>query len=264
MRRLYRRQIFQMGIGAVSIGVLWELVPRLFRVEASVLPTFSAVIGTISGKHSLLLKHVAETAEEAVAAFVVAVVLAAVFAVIIVEWRTARLFLLHPVLAIQNVPKVALAPLLVLWFAHGMVPKIAMGALIAFFPIFEGFRVGLETDRTGLRRTFSVLNPGRWKTLWLVKFPEAAPNIASGCRVGITFATIGAIVGELAQPSSGLGFLIEQGKENYQTELQFAAVFLVSVLGLALYGVLVLVEQSPWIRRYLRLSAVEQGETTGA
>ena len=250
MPTLEERPVIQGFAGAIGIALAWEALPRILMIPGSILPPFTSVLSVAILKLSLLSSHMFETLEESVLGFFIALILAGLVAILVEESKWAERIFLYPMIALQNVPKVALAPLLVLWLQYGIGPKIAMAALIAFFPIFEGFRSGLTDDRTGLRRTLSVFGPSRLHVLMRVKLPEAMPGIFQGLRVGITFANIGAIVGEIAQPSSGLGYILEMAKDNMQTNLQYAAVLSVSILGLLLYGIVAAVELLPYIRRY--------------
>lgn len=250
MNRIYDNVALKVIIGAITVIVIWELIPRIFSLQPSVFPSFFSVMNTVFLKSSIIVPHLIETLEESVLAFLLAVFGAGLLAILMEESKLIQLIFLYPTIALQNTPKVAFAPLLVILLKYGKTPKIAMGLLIAFFPIFIGFRDGLDSNRTGLRNILSVLGPSRWNLLIRVKIPEAIPNIFQGLRVGITFSIIGAIVGEMAQPSHGLGFLIEQGKENFDTNLQFASVLIISIMGLILYGSILLIERSPLFKRY--------------
>lgn len=250
-----RSQAKDILFGGMTIAILWETIPRLFGIDSAILPPFSAVLNSIFQLHGVLMPHVIETLEETLLGFTLSVVSAWMLAIPIYRYLLARRLLLYPLLAIQNVPKVALAPLLVLWLSHGILPKVAMAALVSFFPIFQGILEGLERDKTGLRSTLAVLSPSSTGMLIKVLIPEAMPGFLVGCRIGITFAIIGAIVGEMAQPSSGLGYLIRESQDSFQGGLEFAAVFLVSVVGIALYVGVVIIERAFFLQYRRPVSA---------
>ena len=216
-KRFWETKFFKAIIGFASIALFWQFIPIVFNIQPTIFPTFTNVVGAVIENFSLINKHIFETLEETVVAFLIGLVFASFLAIFMEESKWFERIFLYPTIAFQNIPKVALAPLLVIWFSHGMGPKIAMGALIAFFPIFENFRNGLKENRTQLRSTLNILgSSNRWLLLWKIKLPEAIPNIIVGLKIGITYSIIGVIVGELAQPSSGLGFLISQANEDFK------------------------------------------------
>lgn len=251
MGDVIRGKIKEVLLGGITIAIIWEALPRLFAINSAILPPFTSVFRSIFDLHDVLVPHVVETVEETLLGFTSAIIFAWILAFPIYQFTLARQILLYPLLAIQNIPKVTLAPLLVLWLSHGIYPKIAMAVLVSFFPIFQGILDGLERDRTGLRSTLAVLSPS---PVWLfvkVLIPEAMPGFLAGCRVGITFAIIGAIVAEMAQPSSGLGYLIRESEDSFQSELEFGAVFLVSAVGVGLYAAVATIERA-FFRHYQR------------
>jgi NitT/TauT family transport system permease protein len=237
-------------IGIFSVIILWECIPRIFSIPHNIFPVFSKVILEGYKNAALLNKHIIETLEESIIAFILAFAIATILAILMDEYKWVKRILFYPTIAFQNIPKVALAPLLIIWFSYGMAPKIAMGVLIAFFPIFENFRIGLRKNETQLRTTLSVLGKNKWLTLWTIKLPEAVPYIITGLKIGITYAIIGVIVGEMAQPSSGLGFLIQKSADDFNASLQFAAVLTTSIVGLLLYGVVVLITNLPLFKKF--------------
>lgn len=250
-KKLWETPFFKAIIGFVSIALFWEFIPIIFKIQPTIFPTFTNVVSAVIENFSLINKHIIETLEETILAFFIGLCFASFLAILMEESKWFEKIFLYPTIAFQNIPKVALAPLLVIWFSHGFGPKIAMGALIAFFPIFENFRNGLKENSTQLRSTLNILgSKNRWLLLWKIKLPEAIPNIVVGLKIGITYSIIGVIVGELAQPSSGLGFLISQANEDFKTDLQFGSVLVVSLLGLVLYGIIWLITSLPIFNKY--------------
>ena len=249
-RELIGRPIWQGVIGAVIVAVCWEFIPRLFKIPTTIFPPFHAVARSIIANRYLLWQELSFTALASVIAWIVAVMLAGGLACTMKLFPAFETVVLYPFLSIQNIPKVAIAPLIVIWLGHGMLPIVALGVLVSFFPILEGYRVGLSLDRTGIRSIYGPLCKSKWKMLTVIYLPEAMPSILRGLRVGMSFATVGVIVGELGAPDRGLGRLIADGSEIFKYDLQFAAVATVCVMGLLLYGLVVLLEQVPKIAHY--------------
>ena len=160
--------------------------------------------------------------------------------------------------AFQVIPKVAIAPLLAIWLNGQFGPTVAMGSLIAFFPIYKAFREGLRADKTGLRRTLAVLGPNKFMIFFNIKVPEAIPLIFQGARVGITFAVVGVIVGEMVRPSRGLGYIIEIAKGDDRVSLEYAAIMLVSVLGALLYLAVQAIQNSKVFASFFPAASIER------
>ncbi len=151
--------------------------------------------------------------------------------------------ILYPILvSFQSVPKIAVAPLFVIWFGYGLLPKVMMAAMISFFPVLISTMAGLSAYDEEVKMFMDMLNTSWCQRMWKIKLPYAIPYILTGSKVSITFAAVGAILGEFVNPSKGLGYLIDIGKENFDTSLQFAAILLVSIMGWILFEAISLIE----------------------
>ncbi|MBN1955441.1 MAG: ABC transporter permease [Anaerolineae bacterium] len=152
--------------------------------------------------------------------------------------------LLSPyIVASQSVPIVAIAPLLVIWFGAGMLSKVLVCALIVFFPILVNTVVGVRSVGRELRDLMQVLEANRWQMLWLLEVPAALPVLLGGLKVGATLAVIGAVVGEFVASDRGLGYLLKQGQQLYDTSLVFVGIAVLVVLAQTIYGTVVLLER---------------------
>lgn len=160
--------------------------------------------------------------------------------------------LLEPIIVTsQAMPIVALAPLLTIWFGPGLASKVLVCALIVFFPILVNVSTGLSHIDPGLQNVFRLLEATRWQRFRLLEVPAALPAFLTGLRVGGTLAAMGAVVGEFVASSEGLGYLVKQGQNLYDTSLMFVAILTLTLLALATYGTLGLIE-----RKALRWRAV--------
>ena len=236
--------------GAVFLAVTWEAATWLFAVPDSVAPSFHRVMLALFANFATIWQELAFTALESVIAWLTCLVVAGLLASAMTLSETFENIALYPLLAVQNVPKVAITPLVVILVGHGKLPIVVLGVLVAFFPVFEGFRVGLKRDRTGLRVVFGPLCRSKWRVFRLIKLPEAMPSILNGARVGMTMSVVGVLVGELGIPDRGLGKLIADGTELYRYDMQFASVLAASVLGIFLYGIVCLLEDSKLLARF--------------
>jgi NitT/TauT family transport system permease protein len=148
----------------------------------------------------------------------------------------------------QLVPKVAIAPLLLIWFGYGLTPKVLIAFLVAFFPIVVNGASGLSAVQPELLDLANSLQASCWQTFWKVRMPTALPELFSGMKIAVTLAIIGAIIGEFVGGNSGLGYLIIVANQELDTALAFAAIVLLSLMGIVLYGLIELLERwlMPW------------------
>jgi NitT/TauT family transport system permease protein len=158
---------------------------------------------------------------------------------------------LHPYLiASQTMPKLALAPIFVMWFGFGILPKVLITALIAFFPLFENTVVGLNEVDSDAVELFRALRASPWQTLCWLRLPNAVPYIAAGLRVAMVLSIVGAVVAEYVGANRGLGALIISAQGVMDTPLMFAVFVVLIVLGVGLYHVVGGVERQFLARRY--------------
>jgi NitT/TauT family transport system permease protein len=154
---------------------------------------------------------------------------------------------LYPlIVTIQLVPKVAWTPLFIVWAGIGWESRMSIATFIAFFPILIAMVTGLQSTDKSLVRLCTALMAGSMKTFWLVRLPASVPYFFSGCKIAITLAVIGVIVGEFISSSEGLGFLILLGASNYETDLILASITVLCLMGLAFYG---LVQAAEYLTR---------------
>jgi ABC-type nitrate/sulfonate/bicarbonate transport system permease component len=226
-----------------AMTVMAEVVIRLTHVAPFVLPPPSMVLRGLADEPGLFARHAMYTVQEAGAGLVVAAAAALLFAAAALHSRFLDRVLTPLVVVSQTIPVIALAPLLVLWFGYGALPRVVVCALIAFFPMavtaLQGFR---STDPQLLTLLRSV-NASRWDVFWRVRVPGAAPFLAAGFRTGVTLSLVGAVVAEWIGTDRGLGYLVLSANSRMATAQAFAAVLVITVLGLAAYGGSVLLER---------------------
>ena len=226
------------------IGVflaMWEAVVRVFEIPMFILPTptnvFVALWRGITS--SLYVDHVWITLSETLLGFIVGTSLAFLFGTVIALSRPVEYFLYPFIVMFQSMPKVALAPLIIVWFGLGLMSKVVNAALVAFFPLMVNTIVGLrsaEEDKVNLMKSLAAT---KTQIFWMLQLPNAMPYIFAGLEIAMIFALIGAIVAEFVGAQSGLGMLIQSMNFTMDVAGQFSVLLLLSLLGLLLNGIVI-------------------------
>jgi len=227
---------------------LWEVFCRVFNVRPVLLPSPMLVISELAEFPLWFAEQSVYTTAVTLVGFALATVLGILFAVVITEWKLLDRLLFPLFVALNSVPKVALAPLFIIWFGTGAEPKIAIAFLIAVFAIVIDAALGLRSvppDTLDLART---LRGSRLKVLLRIKIFCAMPHIFAGAKVAMSLALVGAIVGEFVSSQRGLGYVILSAQGTFDTPRVFAAITILAVLGVALVGAVGVVERLalPW------------------
>ena len=234
---------------AIVCLLLWEAMVPLTGVSPFVLPRPSQIVMRLVGDFRLLVTHAAVTAAEVVAGFVVAVAVGIPIALAIFYSRFFERAVYPLLVALQTIPKVALAPLLILWLGYDWTPKIFLGFIIAFFPIVIATVVGLQSLDKSMVHLVRSMGASEWQTFVKLRLPAALPNIFGGLKVGIALAVIGAVIGEYVAAERGLGYLQLSANAKFDTTLNFAALIMISLVGVVLFLVLGVVEDRVVFRR---------------
>jgi NitT/TauT family transport system permease protein len=235
-------------IGAIGFVLIWELFCRLDHVRPVLLPPPSLIIDELAQSPLWFAEQTAYTLGITLAGFIVAAVLGVLFAVVITEWKWLDRLLFPLFVALNSVPKVAIAPLCIIWFGTGAEPKIAIAFLIAVFAVVIDTILGLRSvpaDTLDLART---LRGSRWKVLTRIKLFCALPHLFAGLKVAMSLALVGAIVGEFVSSQRGLGYVILSAQGMFDTPRVFAAITILAVAGVVLIEMVSLVERLalPW------------------
>jgi NitT/TauT family transport system permease protein len=226
----------------------WQLAVSGLGLREYLLPAPMRVIQAMLGDEIPWPRHVGVTALEIGGAFVVAGAVGVALG-IAVAWTPLLSRALVPFLVFVNtLPKVAVAPLFLLWLDYGVVPNMLIGALIGFFPVVINTAVGLSQVDEELLDLGRVFNAPKWKVFTTIRIPNAYPYILSALKVTATAAVVGAIVGEFVASQQGLGYVIITTQGSMNTPVAFAALVWISLVGLAVYGLVVLAARriAPW------------------
>jgi len=235
---------------------IWDATVIVFRIPNEILPRAWDVMQVIIAQLPLFLEHVSYSLFATVIGFLIAAFSGIVLALTFEYVQLLRKLFYPALISFQSIPKIALAPIIVIWFGYGIMPKIIMSALISFFPVFINTIVGFKSVEEEMTIYARLLNMNWWQKITKIQLPASAGNIMGGLKIAITFSLIGTIIGEFAQPDTGLGYLISVGKEDFKTTFQFAAVALVSFMGWLLYQSIVIIEKT-FFSKYTRYSTID-------
>jgi putative hydroxymethylpyrimidine transport system permease protein len=242
-----RRAWPPLALLAALIG-LWELIVRAAHVPDYLFPTPSGVTSSLADDSGLLGRATLVTVREIVLGYLFAVAAALLIAILLHFSAALRRALLPILVLSQTVPTVLLAPILAILLGYGIEPKLVVVAVVCFFPIVVNAVDGLRSADPQLVRMMRTLHGGRLAIFRRVELPGALPAIFSGARIAATYAAVGAVFGEWAGSSAGLGFVILQAQPALETARIFAAVLILSALALCLYALVTLAERLlvPW------------------
>jgi NitT/TauT family transport system permease protein len=227
----------------VALLALWEAAARLFSLPPYLLPAPSAIARSMDTNSAVLLKESVTTTLETVLGFVLSVVVGVPLALAIYLWRPFARAVYPILVSSQAVPKVAIAPLFLVWFGFGLLPKVLIAFLIAFFPVVINTAMGLaalEREKIYLARSMGL---GPIATFFKIQLPNALPSIFAGLKISITFAVVGAVVGEFVGGQGGLGYLLLIANGNMDTALLFAGIVALTVLGIVFFALIGLLER---------------------
>jgi putative hydroxymethylpyrimidine transport system permease protein len=230
-------------IGLWELAARWDLVADALNIKPYLVPAPSDVGESLWTDRGLLAENLWVTVQEVVAGFAIAVVVGFGFAIVLHRSPLLRRAFYPLLLASQTIPIIAIAPILVVWLGYGIGPKLAIIALICFFPVTVNTLDGLRAVDPELPRMMRTLDASPWRTLWRVEVPSALPFAFSGAKIAAVVSVIGAVFGEWAGADSGLGHLILTAQGQLLTARVFAAVVVLSLLAIALFAALALVER---------------------
>jgi NitT/TauT family transport system permease protein len=232
-------------------GVLlaWEAATRAFRIPRFIVPAPSAILAEGWEWRYRFLGHAWVTLYETLGGFALSMLVGVPLAILIVYSPTLKSALYPLIVLAQSVPKIAIAPVLLLILGHGEIPKVIVAFLVAFFPVVVDTATGLAATPPELLDLSRSYRASAFKTFLKVRLPMAMPFVFAGAKVAITLSVIGAVVGEFVGSDQGLGYLILSATSYWKTELAFSAMILLSVMAIVLFGAVSLVERlvCPWL-----------------
>ena len=250
LRTDWRALVAASSLTAASLGVaavlllIWQFFPPLLGIPKYIIPTVTELASEMSlmWREDDLLTNFMSTAIFSVLGFILGSLLGAIVGYALGLSPLWEKVLSPYILALQIAPKVAFAPLFILWFGYNALPKLTVTILVVFFPILVNVLQSMRTadrDLINLARAYSM---SRRQIFWKVLFPASMPNLMAGLRIGATLAVIGITVGELVGGQTGLGYLITFGEGQADTAMVFDAIFLLTVIGIVIYSTVAALE----------------------
>lgn len=220
----------------------WEAFVALAGIRPYLLPRPSAIVAKTIDSFGLLVDHMWTTLFESIAGFLVAAIVGVAISVLIVSVPILKGVVMPALVGFNAVPKVAFAPLLIIWLGLGIESKVALSFLIAFFPIVVNTTTGMSEVEPEVLNLARLMKASRWQQFTKIRIPHALPAMFDGFRIALPIAIIGAIVAEFVASSKGLGYLILSAGVQLNTELVFASILMIVIFSMVLYALLVRLE----------------------
>ena len=248
LRRILGSRIARPIIFIVALFVLWEAVIDVFRIPPYLIPAPLAVVKQLVAEWPRLLAESAVTTYATLGGFALSIAFGIPVALWIAYSRTVESYVYPLLVFSQSVPKIAIAPLFVVWFGFGIIPKVIAAFMLGFFPVVVSTVAGFKSVEPEMLDLARSMKASRLQTFLHISLPNALPSIFAGLKVSVTLAVVGAVVGEFVGSNSGIGYLLQIANGNFDLPLMFAALTVLSLIGVLLFVAVDLVERFtiPW------------------
>ncbi len=223
--------------------ILWEIVPAIFKIPNYVFPRISDIIPAVIAAKETFFTNITTTFFEAILGFLLGSSVGFITGILMAEKKMFAKTLLPYVVASNAIPIVAIAPIIVIWFGHGMLSKVILAAFLCFFPLSINTFKGLNEYLPIFKELFFTYGASKNEFLYKFKLRNASPYIFTGLKLSATFSVIGAIVAEFIGATSGLGFGMLQASYNLNTPRLFGYIIVACIMGLSMYYLIVLIEK---------------------
>lgn len=237
-------------IFSIALIIIWELIIKVLEIEKYIMPAPSDIIKALYENFGAMMPHIIATLFESVVGFAIAVLLALILA-IIMDLLPMVKKAIYPVFIIsQTVPVIALAPLFIIWFGFGALPKIIVVVIVCFFPIVISISDGLEGVDKDLINHFKLMGASKLKRFFHLKLPYGIINFFSGLRIAATYSIMGAVIGEWLGGDKGLGVYMTRARSTYALDKMFAAIVVIVLMSMIMFYIIGKVENvlTPWNR----------------
>lgn len=238
----WQRWLTVIGIHIAGV-LLWEAAVRIFAIQSFILPAPSRILATLANPNFTWVKNTGVTALEVFAGYTLGLVLGILSALLFISSRSLMLLVFPVLVTLNMIPKVALGPLIIVWFSYGIGPNILITFSLCFFPILLTTIRGLNETEPELLDLVRALKGSRWQLFRYIQLPGSLPYVFSGMKVATILAVAGAVVGEFIASDKGLGYLMIQVQASLDTPAVFMAVLLITGLGVMLYLLVLLLER---------------------
>lgn len=221
--------------GALLVLLIWEITCRGLEIPDFILPPPSRILSVAIMRATLILPHAGVTALEVIIGILISLAVSVPLAMVMFAHPAIEKALAPFLIASQAVPVFAIAPLLVVWLGYGIASKVIMAAVIIFFPITVSLLEGFKTCDRDCRVLFRLMGAGFWQAMRWLYWPWALPHFFAGLKVGVSVATIGAVIGEWVGAQQGLGYLMIQANARLRVDMVFAAILWLAIMGVGLW-----------------------------
>src|ERR1043166_253706 len=248
LRRLLNSSIARPLLFIVDLFVLWELVIDVFRIPPYLIPAPLAVAGQLVAEWPRLIAESAVTTYATLGGFALSIAFGIPIALWIAYSRTVESYVYPLLVFSQSVPKIAIAPLFVVWFGFGIIPKIIAAFMLGFFPVVVSTVMGFKSVDPDMVDLARAMQGSRFQVFCAVNLPHAMPAIFSGLKVSVTLAVVGAVVGEFVGSNSGIGYVMQRSIGTFDLPTMFAALVILALLGVILFWIVDRIERLvlPW------------------
>lgn len=231
-------------IFAVVFLASWQFIVRIANIKEYILPAPTDIINEFLKNYRMLIRHTWVTLFETLSGFFIGASVGFLLGVFIVSFKIIEKTIYPFVVGFQSVPKIAIAPLLLIWFGFGILPKIIVTSLVALFPVIVNTVRGLKSVETELIDLMNSLKASKKQILLKIRLPASLPYVFSALKISITLSVVGSVVAEFVGADRGLGYLIIIGNVQLQTSLMFAAIIILSLMGVFLFYIIHLIEKA--------------------
>ena len=232
----------------IALLVIWQVYCSAADVDPTVLPTPTRIISQLFEQRDIAWTNTAQTLEEMAVGFALSVLVALFIACVMDNVRWIRNALYPTLIASQTIPVIAIAPLMIIWFGFGLLPKVLLIILVTFFPIVVALLDGFASTEREAMDLLRTMGSKRLQTFRLVRFPGALPNFFTGLRISATYAVLAAIFAEYVGAYHGLGIWMSQSKSSFRTDLVFGAIGICALISIALFALIAIIARfaMPW------------------
>jgi len=242
------RQNWKIAAALVGILVVWEVFVRSAGIKPYILPAPSVVLASLVQKLPTVLAAAGFTVQPMLIGFAIAVVIGILLALVVAFSSTLQDIIYPLIVFLQIVPKIAVAPLFIIWFGYGLMPKVLLVFLLSFFPIVVSAVTAFRSVDTDIMDLAKATGAGAWRIFWKVQVPHALPTLFTGIKVAAALSSTAAVVAEFVASDRGLGYLLLEYNGTLNTSMAFAVIIVLSAMGLVLYGIVEIIERLliPW------------------
>ena len=227
----------------MAILIVWELIDYIFKIKEIILPNPHEIFYAIINNFSLLIRNAYTTMLESVFGFIIGSLFGVLIAILFVYSKNSKKAIYPYAIALKATPLYALAPLLVIWFGNGMMSKIVMSAMVAFFPVLVSAVKGFSSIEQESLDLFRSLSASRWQIFIKLRLPNSLPYIFPALKIATTLAVVGATIAEFTGASGGIGHLIVNSSYYLETSLMFAAIIMISLGGILFFYLIEFIEK---------------------